>query len=138
MFFSSGACLISVKPVTTENTENKTPPKICKITVLKLSKIICKSGVLLAHLGHQPTPWLCRCGSRGPVLLLFQSSGCWQNHRMLALCNSLRRGSCVDDRSSRGGERAGGVALQNTSSSSASCTAHQPGALDIAIVIHVT
>ena len=25
--------LISVKPLTTENTENKTTPKICKITV---------------------------------------------------------------------------------------------------------
>ena len=28
-----GVFLISVKPLTTENTENKTTPKICKITV---------------------------------------------------------------------------------------------------------
>ena len=34
MYFSHlGVFLISVKPMTTENTENKTTPKICKITV---------------------------------------------------------------------------------------------------------
>ena len=34
MYFSHlGVSLISVKPLTTENTENKTTPKICKITV---------------------------------------------------------------------------------------------------------
>ena len=33
MYFSHlGVFLISVKPMTTENTENKTTPKICKIT----------------------------------------------------------------------------------------------------------
>ena len=36
MYFSHlGVSLISVKPLTTENTENKTTPKICKITVFK-------------------------------------------------------------------------------------------------------
>ena len=35
MYFSHlGVFLISVKPMTTENTENKTAPKICKITVV--------------------------------------------------------------------------------------------------------
>ena len=33
-FSHLGVFLISVKPLTTENTENKTTPKICKITVL--------------------------------------------------------------------------------------------------------
>ena len=32
-FSHSGVFLISVKPLTAENTENKTTPKICKITV---------------------------------------------------------------------------------------------------------
>ena len=33
-FSHFGVFLISVKPLATENTENKTTPKICKITVL--------------------------------------------------------------------------------------------------------
>ena len=33
-----GVFFISVKPLTTENTENKTTPKICKITAQKLNK----------------------------------------------------------------------------------------------------
>ena len=33
VFSHLGVFLISVKPLTTENTENKTTPKICKITV---------------------------------------------------------------------------------------------------------
>ena len=33
-FSHLGVLLISVTPLTTENTENKTTPKICKITVL--------------------------------------------------------------------------------------------------------
>ena len=33
MFFLLGVFLISVKPMSTENTENKTTPKICKTTV---------------------------------------------------------------------------------------------------------
>ena len=33
VFSHLGVFLISVKPMTTENTENKTTPKICKITV---------------------------------------------------------------------------------------------------------
>ena len=33
-FLHLGVVLISVKPLTTENTENKTRPKICKVTVL--------------------------------------------------------------------------------------------------------
>ena len=37
MYFSHlGVSLISVKPLTTENTENKTTPKICKITVFNI------------------------------------------------------------------------------------------------------
>ena len=32
-FSHLGVSLISVKPLTTENTEKKTTPKICKITV---------------------------------------------------------------------------------------------------------
>ena len=47
MYFSHlGVFLISVKPMTTENTENKTTPKICKITVslsLSLSLLAFKS-----------------------------------------------------------------------------------------------
>ena len=35
VFSHLGVFFISVKPLTTENTENKTTPKICKITVLK-------------------------------------------------------------------------------------------------------
>ena len=36
-FFSHlGVFLFSVKPSTTENTENKTTPKICKITVFMI------------------------------------------------------------------------------------------------------
>ena len=34
VFSHFGVCLISVKPLTAENTENKTTPKVCKITVL--------------------------------------------------------------------------------------------------------
>ena len=34
VFSHLGVFLISVKPLTTENTENKTTPKICKITVV--------------------------------------------------------------------------------------------------------
>ena len=34
VFFPLGVFLISVKTLTTEITENKTTPKICKITVL--------------------------------------------------------------------------------------------------------
>ena len=34
-----GVFLISVKPLSTKNTENKTSPKICKITVLLLVKL---------------------------------------------------------------------------------------------------
>ena len=35
MYFSQlGVVLISVKPLTTEITENKTTPKFCKITVI--------------------------------------------------------------------------------------------------------
>ena len=33
-FSHSGVFLFSVKPLTTENAENKTTPKICKITVI--------------------------------------------------------------------------------------------------------
>ena len=35
-FSHLGVFLISVKPLTTENTENKTTPKICKITVYRV------------------------------------------------------------------------------------------------------
>ena len=37
-FSNLGVFLISVKPLTTENTENKTTPKICKITVFNWNK----------------------------------------------------------------------------------------------------
>ena len=36
VFSHLGVSLISVKPLTTENTENKTTPKICKITVFNI------------------------------------------------------------------------------------------------------
>ena len=39
-FYLLGVFLISVKALTTEITENKTTPKICKITVL--GKVILK------------------------------------------------------------------------------------------------
>ena len=39
-FSHLGVFLISVKPLTTENTENKTAPKICKITVCVRSQFI--------------------------------------------------------------------------------------------------
>ena len=50
MYFSHlGVSLISVKPLTTENTENKTTPNICKITV--------NEDGLLARIQREMTPW---------------------------------------------------------------------------------
>ena len=39
-FSNLGVFLISVKPLTTENTENKTTPKICKITVMLVFHVV--------------------------------------------------------------------------------------------------
>ena len=47
LFFILGVFLISVKPLTTEITENKTTPKFCKITVILSSKLL-EKGTLLS------------------------------------------------------------------------------------------
>ena len=44
VFSLLGVFLISVKPLTTENTENKTTPKICKITVFSGSYLLSGGG----------------------------------------------------------------------------------------------
>ena len=46
MYFSHlGVFLISIKPLTTENNENETTPKICQITVL-VNEVIAKNAFL--------------------------------------------------------------------------------------------
>ena len=66
MYFSHfGVFLISVKPLTTENTENKTTPKICKTTVLVVLLIVVD---LHAQLVHMLKRRLLQCKSRSPVV----------------------------------------------------------------------
>ena len=57
IFLILGVFLISVKPMTTEITENKTTPKICKITVrgdLKSSHVDSERNI--SHLRKNPLP----------------------------------------------------------------------------------
>ena len=59
MYFSHlGVFSISVKPLTTENTENKTTPKICKITLVH-TKWPPSPVILCVELGGKPKwlPW---------------------------------------------------------------------------------
>ena len=52
-----GVFLISVKPLTAENTENKTTPKICKITVVQAIKKL--TSISRAWLNFRRRPVLC-------------------------------------------------------------------------------
>ena len=59
----SGVFLISVKPMTTENTKNKTTPKICKITVYAMLWV-CKtreSDLARCDMYSKSETWHCQC-----------------------------------------------------------------------------
>ena len=49
-FSHLGVFLISVKPLTTENTENKTTPKICKITADGDGLVVYSTYTIDSHL----------------------------------------------------------------------------------------
>ena len=90
MYFSHlGVFLISVKPLATEITENKTTPKICKITVLALAITVLSS-----------TKTKKTQGNRENVLSLYALWGLAGPRRRRRRTSCVRRLSSFDDRPS--------------------------------------
>ena len=71
-----GVFLISVKPLTTENTENNTTPKICKITVV-FNVHVASGAILQKYVNFR---WSCFLASAKDTVFLPNSVSCDSTH----------------------------------------------------------